>query len=111
MAETVQAGKTVTKAPTAAAHATVAVPATPCVDAVLDGGAVAPGQAKCAKEVKWAKLHGIHEHKEWYKGTGLNGNSPFHKFQQWLHERKDGKCPRPCKGAKKPVAPAAAVTG
>jgi len=113
-AETVQAVKaaeTVTQAPTSAFHATAAVPATPCVDAVLEGGAVASGQAKCVKEVRWARLHGIYEHKEWYKGTGLTGNSPFHEFQQWLHDRKDGKCPRPCKGAKKAVAQGAAVAG
>jgi len=68
-----------------------------CIDAVRDGRAV-KGQAKCAKEVRWAKEHGLFEHKEWYKGTGLSADSPYADFQLYLHKKKKVGCPKPCSG-------------
>lgn len=66
---------------------------------------VLPGEY-CYGKIKWAKEHGIYEHPEWYKNfeTSLQPSSGMLEFQQLLHEKHLGKCPRPCPKGEDPAA-------
>merc|ERR1740121_2564622 len=48
----------------------------------------------CYSHVHWAKNEGIYSHEEWY--PGLTRHSSMKDFQQALHERHHGECPKPC---------------
>eukprot|EP00930_Biecheleria_cincta_P082244 TRINITY_DN72005_c0_g1_i1.p1 TRINITY_DN72005_c0_g1~~TRINITY_DN72005_c0_g1_i1.p1 ORF type:complete len:604 (+),score=81.35 TRINITY_DN72005_c0_g1_i1:37-1848(+) len=66
---------------------------------------VEPGE-NCHHHVKWAKEHGIYEHPEWYRHfeTSLQPSSGMLEFQQLLHEKHLGDCPRPCPQGQDPAA-------
>jgi len=52
-----------------------------------------PGET-CHEGVRWAMLHGIREHPDWY--SGLTTGSSFQEFQSHLHQGDHSECPEPC---------------
>jgi len=49
---------------------------------------------RCHEEVRWAMLHGIRKHPEWY--AGLTSGASFQEFQSNLHHGSHSSCPKPC---------------
>jgi len=78
-------------------------------------------QDKCHKMITWAMNKGMREHPEWYPGLNLDSN--WTEYQEFIHGRKPDICPEPCwhvenatarlaqDGAAKPLADVMAITG
>lgn len=65
-----------------------------CGDAAQECHTSRPGDA-CFKHAKWALVHGITLHPEWYPDLTLN--SSLEDFQRHLNVTGHHDCPQPCK--------------